>query len=120
MCFNIWLYDFVSGENKQIICFKDFDIFWMLVGFNDLIFEVGGIFYLMDLVIEKYVLVNINVVSDFFVEMVRVVDVSDWISGMIVVFGGKWVVFEVCGEFFDVFVKEGFIINLIQFSGVFD
>lgn len=120
MRLNIWSHDPVSGENKQITRFKDFDISRMSAGPNDLIFEVGGTLYLMDLATEKYAPVNINVVSDLSVEMARAVDVSDRISGMTAAPGGKRVVFEARGELFDVPAKEGFTINLTQSSGAFD
>mgnify|MGYP000020511241 CR=1 FL=1 len=120
MRLNIWSHDPASGENKQITRFKDFDISRMSAGPNDLIFEVGGTLYLMDLATEKYAPVNINVVSDLSVEMARAVDVSDRISGMTAAPGGKRVVFEARGELFDVPAKEGFTINLTQSSGAFD
>ncbi|MEL7423975.1 MAG: PDZ domain-containing protein [Bacteroidota bacterium] len=120
MRLNIWSHDPSTGENQQVTQFKDFDISRLSAGPNDLIFEVGGTLYLMDLATEKYEAVAINVVSDLSVEMPRAVDVSDRISGMTASPGGKRVVFEARGELFNVPAKEGYTINLTQSSGAFD
>lgn len=84
MCLNFWVYDIKNKFFKQIIKFKDFDIFFMLVGLDDFVFEVGGSLYFMDFVIEKYKVVNVNVISDLLVEMLQCKDVSRSIVNMIV------------------------------------
>ena len=120
MRLNIWSHDPATGENQQVTRFKDFDISRMSAGPNDLVFEVGGTLYLMDLATEKYAPVTVNVVSDLSVEMPRSVDVSDRISGMTAAPGGKRIIFEARGELFNVPVKEGYTMNLTNSSGAFD
>lgn len=120
MRLNIWSHDPATGENQQVTRFKDFDISRLNVGPDELIFEVGGTLYLMDLATEKYAPVEVNVVSDLSVEMARSVDVSGRISGMTAAPGGKRVVFEARGELFNAPAKDGFTINLTQSSGAFD
>ena len=120
MRLNIWEYDTSSKEMKQVTHFKDFDISHMTAGPDDIVFEVGGDLYLMDLATQKYKKVNVNVVSDLSVEMPQSKDVSSKISRMTASPGAKRVVFEARGELFNVPVENGYTLNYTQSSGAFD
>ncbi len=120
MRLNIWEYDTKSKEKKQVTKFKDFDISFLSAGPSELIFEMGGDLYLMDLVSQQYRKVEINIISDLSVEMPTSKDVSKRISNMTASPGGKRIVFEARGELFNVPVKEGFTLNLTKSSGAFD
>ena len=120
MRLNIWEYDTRSKELKQVTHFKDFDISHMTAGPDDIVFEVGGDLYLMDLTTQKYKKVNVNVVSDLSVEMPQSKDVSSKISRMTASPGAKRVVFEARGELFNVPVENGYTLNYTQSSGAFD
>ena len=117
---NIWEYNTKTKEKKQITRYKDFDISFMNAGPKDLVYEMGGELYLMDLASLTPKKVEVNVISDLSVEMPQSKDVSSRISNMTASPGGKRVVFEARGELFNVPVKEGFTLNLTQSSGAFD
>lgn len=120
MRLNIWVYDVKAKAALQLTDFNDFDIVYMSAGNRDIVFEVGGTLYLMDLASQKYAPVAVNVVSDLAVEMPALKDVSRNIANMTAGPDGKRIVFEARGELFDVPVLEGFVINLTKSSGAFD
>ena len=120
MRLNIWEYDTSSKEMKQVTRFKKFDISHMSAGADDLVFEVGGDLYLMDLETQEYEKVKINVISDLSVEMPQSKNVSSKITRMTASPGAKRVVFEARGELFNVPVENGYTLNYTQSSGAFD
>ncbi len=120
MRLNIWEYDTRSKEKKQVTFFKDFDISFISGGPEEIVFEMGGDLYLMDLDSQEYRKININVVSDLSVEMPQSKDVSKNIANVTASPGGKRVVFEARGELFNVPAEEGFTWNMTQSSGAFD
>lgn len=120
MRLNLWVYDTKTKTSRQVTQFTDFDISRLAAGPSDLVFEMGGTLYRMDLATEKYEAVPVNVISDLSVEMPRAEDVSRNISNMTAAPGGKRVVFEARGELFNVPVKEGYTMNLTHSSGAFD
>ncbi len=120
MRLNIWSYDTKSKTASQITTFDDFDISYMSAGNQDIVFEAGGVLYLMDLGTDRYEPVTVNVVSDLSAEMPRAVDVSQMINNMTASPEGKRIVFEARGELFDVPVSEGYVLNMTQSSGAFD
>lgn len=117
---NIWQHDPKTGQNKQITHYKDFDITYLSAGPQDLVYEVGGTLYRMDLTGLKAQEVKVQVVSDLSVEMARSVNVSRNINNFTASPEGKRIVFEARGELFNVPVKEGYTINLTNSSGAFD
>ena len=120
MRLNIWAYDTKTKSATQITKFKDFDISFMSAGKKDIVFEVGGTLYLMDVSNHQYKPVEVNIVSDLSVEMPRSKDVSKRISNMTASPKNKRIVFEARGELFNVPVKEGYVINMTKSSGAFD
>jgi len=117
---NIWAYDTKTRQSKQVTDFKDFDITYISAGPQDLVFEVGGTLYRMNLADGKYQPVRVQVVSDLSVEMPRSVDVSSRIENAALSPESKRIVFEARGELFNVPVKEGYSLNLTRSSGAFD
>jgi len=120
MRLNIWEYDTNSKAKKQVTFFEDFDISFISGGPEEIVFEMGGDLYLMDLVSQNYRKTDINVVSDLSVEMQQSKDVSKSIANATASPGGKRVVFEARGELFNVPAEEGFTWNMTQSSGAFD
>jgi tricorn protease len=120
MRLNIWEYDTKTKDQKQVTKFKDFDISFLSAGPADLVFEMGGDLFLMDVATRQYKKVEVNVISDLSVEMPTSKDVSKDISNMTASPGGKRIVFEARGELFNVPVKEGFSLNMTKSSGAFD
>ncbi len=120
MRLNIWEYNINTKEKKQITFFKDFDISFMTAGPDDLVFEMGGDVFLMNLESLGYEKLDIDIISDLSVEMPQRKDVSKSISNMTASPDGKRVIFEARGELFNVPVEEGFTINMTHSSGSFD
>ena len=117
---NVWKYEPSSGDLTQVTNFNEFDISFLSAGPGELVFEMGGSLYLMDLATEEVREVEVNVVSDLSLEIPKRLDVSDDISGMTAAPGGKRVIFEARGELFNAPVSDGFTKNLTQSSGAFD
>lgn len=117
---NIWSYNTETGESEQLTHFEDFDISFLSAGPEELVFEVGGELYLMNLDNHDYRRIDVNVVSDLSNEMPRSEDVSSNINNMTAAPGGKRIVFEARGELFNVPVKDGFTSNMTKSSDAFD
>lgn len=117
---NIWAYNTKDKSTRALTNFKDFDITYISANNNDLVFEVGGVLYLMNLTTEKYEEIKVHVVSDLSVEISRNKNVGSRIQNMTAAPGGKRVVFEARGEIFNVPAKDGYVLNLTQSSGAFD
>lgn len=120
MRLNIWMYDTKSKKATQITKFKDFDISHMSGSSKTLVFEAGGVLYLMDAKNQEYHPVEVKVVSDLSAEIPRAVDVSRRVNNMTASPQGKRIVFEARGELFNVPVKEGYSMNMTKSSGAFD
>ncbi len=120
MRLNIWKYDTKTKKTEQITHFTDFDIVYMSAGKNDIVFEVGGTLYLMDTETLKYEPVDVNVISDFSLEMPRTKDIGGQITDAALSPAGERVVFEARGELFNVPATEGYVVNMTQSSGAFD
>ena len=120
MRLNIWAYDTKNKNTTQITNFKDFDISHMSAGKNEIVFEAGGIMYLLNTENQEYKPVDIHVVSDLSLEMPRAEDVSKRISNMTAAPEGKRIIFEARGELFNVPKEEGYTLNLTKSSGAFD
>src|SRR5690606_36535551 len=100
MRLNIWEFDTKTKVQNQVTKFTDFDISFLSAGPADLVFEMGGDLYLMDLSSQQNKKVEVNVISDLSVEMPTSKDVSRNISNMTASPGGKRIVFEARGELF--------------------
>ncbi len=120
MRLNIWKYNASTKAISQVTRFKDFDIAYLSGGNRELVFEAGGILYLMNGDNDKYKKVEVKIVSDLSVEMARSKNVGSRITGATISPTGKRVVFEARGELFNVPVSEGFVLNMTQSSGAFD
>ncbi len=115
---NIWCYDLSTKQTKQVTDFDDFDIRFPAIGNNEIVFEAGGLLYLLDLTTEKYNQVNINVVTDESTLMARNENVEKMIQNFSLSYNGKRTLFEARGEIFSVPTENGPVINLTQSSGV--
>ncbi len=116
--YNIWSYDLSTKQTKQITNFSEFDIHFPAIGNNDIVFEAGGLLYLLDLATEKYHEVKINVVTDESTLMARNENVEKLIQNFSISYNGNRVLFEARGEIFSVPAENGPVINLTQTSGI--
>lgn len=117
---NIWVYNTKNKIIRALTSFSDFDITYISASTNDLVFEAGGVLYLMNLKTEKYKAVIVNVISDLSVEIPKMKNVGSNIQNMSASPDGKRIIFEARGELFNVPVKEGYVENITQSSGAFD
>ncbi|PWN06762.1 S41 family peptidase [Rhodohalobacter mucosus] len=117
---NIWMHDTTTGMQRQITRYDEFDISYLSAGPDELVFEMGGGLYLMDLESRNVRQVNVDVVSDKSLEIPRRTDVSRSIARMTAAPGGKRIVFEARGELFNVPASDGYTSNLTRSSGAFD
>ncbi|HCY76808.1 MAG TPA: peptidase S41 [Ignavibacteriales bacterium] len=115
---NIWYYDLSTRQTKQVTSFNEFDIHFPSIGNNEIVFEAGGLLYLLDLTTEKYREVKINVVTDESTLMARNVNVEKMIQNFSLSYNGNRTLFEARGEIFSVPTENGPVINLTQSSGV--
>ncbi len=115
---NIWCYDLSTKQTKQVTNFSDFDIHFPSIGNNEIVFEAGGLLYLLDLTTEKYREVKINVVTDESTLIARNVNVEKMIQNFSLSYNGNRTLFEARGEIFSVPTENGPVINLTQSSGV--
>ncbi|MBN2092054.1 PD40 domain-containing protein [candidate division KSB1 bacterium] len=120
MRLNLWVYDTKTKKSSQITSFDDFDISFMSAGNQDIVFEAGGVLYLMDVKTQKYKPVPVNVISDLSVEMPTIKNVSKDIENMTAAPEGKRIIFEARGELFNVPVLEGYVLNMTRSSDAFD
>lgn len=120
MRINLWAYDLATKTERQLTNFEDFDISYMSASKDQLVFEVGGDLYLMNLSTFEYQQLDVHVVSDLAPEMPRSVNVGSRISNMTPSPDGKRVVFEARGELFNVPASSGFTMNMTRSSGAFD
>jgi tricorn protease len=120
MRLNVWAYDTKTKAMSQLTNFKDFDVSFLSASEKDLVFEMGGDLYLMDLASRNYKKIDVRVISDLSVEIPQLKDVSKSIANMTVSPDGKRVVLQARGELFNVPAKEGFTVNMTQSSGALD
>ena len=115
---NIWSYDISSKQSKQITNFDEFDIHFPSIGSYEIVFEAGGLLYLLDLTTEKYHELKINVVTDESTLMARNENVEKLIQNFSLSYNGNRTLFEARGEIFSVPTENGPVINLTQSSGI--
>ena len=82
MRLNVWSYDINTESLKQVTEYDDFDISFLSAGPKDLVYEVGGVLYTMDLGSEQSKEVKVTVVDDLTLEMNRRVKVDKKIKNM--------------------------------------
>ncbi len=115
---NIWAYDMDRKSMRQVTQFRDFDIHFPSVGPRDIVFEAGGLLYLLDLSTEKYRQVSIQVVTDERTLKPRLEKVADRIMTAGISSTGKRVVFGARGDVFTLPAEHGVVLDLTRDPGV--
>ncbi len=115
---NIWAYDISTKQTRQLTDFDAFDIHFPSLGNHEIVFEAGGLLYLLDLTTEQYKPVNIKVVTDESTLMARNENVEKMIQNFSFSYNGNRTLFEARGEIFSVPTENGPVINLTQSPGV--
>jgi len=115
--YNLWVYDRVSEESKQITHFLEYDIHFPAIGPYDIVFEAGGKLHLMDLNTEQHKEINIEIVTDKSTQKAHIENVSSRINNAYISPDGQRILIEARGEIFSVPKENGAIKNLTQNSG---
>ncbi len=114
---NLWKYDTETRKIEQVTHFTEFDISVPSIGPEEIVFEAGGLLYLLDLESEKLREVEIEVVTDLASLKPRLEKVGSLIQNAGISPSGKRAVFEARGDIFTVPAEHGYIRNLSQRSG---
>ncbi|MBD3232620.1 MAG: protease [candidate division Zixibacteria bacterium] len=117
---NIYCYDLISQQIRQVTSFSDYDVRWPSLGPDGIIFEKGGFLYVMDLPSENIHKVEIELITDLHSTRTEYIDVSDKIRDFDISPDAKRAVFSARGEIFTVPQKEGNTRNLTNSSGAND
>jgi len=115
--YNIWVYDLTTKQNRQLTFFDKFDVHFPSIGENEIVFEAGGLLYLLDLSTEKINEVKVNVVTDGATLLAQNENVEKLIQNFSISYNGSRALFEARGEIFSVPAENGAVINLTQSSG---
>lgn len=115
--YNIWVYDLTTKQNRQLTFFDKFDVHFPSIGENEIVFEAGGLLYLLDLSTEKIREVKVNVVTDGATLLAQNENVEKLIQNFSISYNGSRALFEARGEIFSVPAENGAVINLTQSSG---
>jgi tricorn protease len=115
---NIWSYNILSKQLKQITNFSEYDIHFPSLGPSEIVFEAGGKLYVLSLADERVREVKVNVVTDEITLLPRAENVSKRIQHVSLAPDGKRALFEARGEIFSVPAEDGPVYNLTRSSGV--
>jgi tricorn protease len=114
---NIWSYNLDTKQVKQITKFTEYDIHFPSLGPSDIVFEMGGKLYLLNLANETTREVPVKVVTDEITLLPRTQNVSKSIQHASIAPDGKRALFEARGEIFSVPSEYGPVINLTRTPG---
>ena len=115
---NIWVYDTNTKKHEQVTKYADFDIHWPSIGPKEIVYEVNGDMYLLDLNTHQSRMVKIHVVTDLMTVKPRKESVKDYVTNYGISPDGNRAVVEARGEVFSLPAEEGYIQNLTRTSGV--
>ena len=115
---NIWQYNTVTKETKQVTHFTDFDVMWPSGNGDQLVFENGGYIYRLNLLTgqTERVKVNINFDNPNLIPYYK--NVKDFIHSFAVSPTGKRALFDARGDIFSVPAENGNTRNLTESQGV--
>ncbi len=114
---NIWVYDIPTRQTRQVTDFKESDIHFPSLGPSEIVFETGGLLYLLDLETEKTREVPVKVLTDEITLLPRTENVSKLIQAFSLSPDGKRALLEARGEIFSLPAENGPVYNLTRSSG---
>jgi tricorn protease len=117
---NIWSYNTVNGESKQVTSFKGADIKW-LAGFGNLLaIEREGYISTLDISGNELKQHEINITGEFPWAETKWVDVTGNVSSVSLSPSGKRIIMEARGDIFTVPAEFGDARNITNTSGAAD
>jgi tricorn protease len=114
---NIWVYDFGTKQSTQLTKFTDFDVHFPALGPSDVVFEAGGVLYLLSLGDQTNREIPITVVTDDLTLLTRREKVGELIQSISLAPDGKRALFGARGDVFSVPAENGPVIDLTGTSG---
>ena len=118
MWLNIHSYDVSTKEVKQITNHQKFDVMWPSGNNGQLVYEVGGYLYKLNLETEQTQKLKVNIRYDNASTLPYYKNVEDNIHSMAISPSGNRVLFDARGDIFSVPAGEGTIFNLTNTQGV--
>ena len=115
---NIWRYNTVTGENKQITHHADFDVMWPSGDQGRLVYENGGYLHLLELASGKSEKITVSILYDNPNFQSHFRNVTEFIGSYSLSPTGKRALFEARGDIFSVPTEKGEIKNLTNTQGV--
>ena len=115
---NIWQYNTVTKETKQVTRHTDFDVMWPSGNGDHLVYENGGFIYKLDLTNGKSEKISVSINFDNPNLIPYYKNVKDNIHSMAISPSGKRALFDARGDIFSVPAENGPTENLTQTQGV--
>ncbi|MBP7052507.1 MAG: PD40 domain-containing protein [Phycisphaerae bacterium] len=115
---NLWAYDLRTKATRQVTRFAEYDVKWPSIGPDAIVFENGGLLYLLDLATETPKPLSIRVPDDLPQIRAELKNVSNRIESWSLSPSGKRALFGARGEVFTIPEKHGSVRNLTNTSGV--
>ncbi len=115
---NIWQYNTVTKETKQVTRHTDFDVMWPSGNGDQLVYENGGYIYRLDLTNgqSEKISVSINFDNPNLIPYYK--NVKDDIHSMSISPSGKRALFDARGDIFSIPAENGPVENLTQTQGI--
>lgn len=117
---NLFVYDLNTRQTRKVTNYTDYDIKFPSLGDKDIVFEKGGLLYVMNLQNEQVTPVNIEIDNDLIWSRDEMVDASKFIEGWDLAPDGNRLLFVARGDIFTVPAESGITRNLTQSSNAHD
>ena len=114
---NIWVYDQLDHEPRQVTHLTEADIIWPAIGPEEIVFQAGGRLHLLDLASEEHREVPVEVVTDQATLRPRLMNVGEQLGDAHISPSGKRAVVEARGEIFTLPAEHGVVRQLTRRSG---
>lgn len=117
---NLFVYDINTRQTRKLTNYSDYDIKFPSLGNKDIVFEKGGLLYLLNLQTEQVTAVNIQIENDQTWSRDKLIDASKFIEGWDLAPDGNRLLLVGRGDIFTVPAKSGITRNLTQSSNAHD
>jgi tricorn protease len=114
----IWAYDTVSGERRQITDHKEYDVKNPSQGPGAIVYENGGWLWVLDLETEKTQRISVSLHSDNPLTRATIKNVGNRVNAGSIAPDAKRVAFGARGDIFTVPAEKGNIRNLTSTPGI--